>query len=166
MKRFVIALATLVLTAQPADSAGMARQLSDQMRSVGVYISVKNLCPIRDAVASYDSETNVLCIAASRVRSKAFLTETVTHEAVHVIQDCLGGGLLSPNTSTIGEYLIKKGMNPQTVAEQFKLLNRSSISHTRSILRKSSEHTGVREFEAYSLEGSPHRVLSLLRNAC
>ena len=44
MKRFAIAIAALVMSAQPAFSIGMPRQLSDQMRSIGVNVTVKKLC--------------------------------------------------------------------------------------------------------------------------
>jgi len=167
MRRILPLFGLLLLGAQPALGQSWARQLSDQIRALGITISVKTRCGLSNSIGTYDSTNNHICLAKSKIPDKAMLTEVITHEAVHAIQDCLGGGLVSSSERSIGDYLISEhGLSPDAVARQFKQLHTGSIWHTRHILQKTDRRTGEMEFEAYSLENDPARVSQLLTSAC
>ena len=166
--RILPLLGALILSAQPAHSVGWARRLSDQMRSFGVRVEVVSTCSNNtNAVGTYNRRSNILCIATSHIDHDGLLIETVTHEAVHVIQDCLGGGLHSAGQRSIADYLIKnRGFSAKAVVEQFKTLHHSSLNHTRKVLTDADDRTREMEFEAYALESHPARVFDLLKLTC
>jgi len=137
------------------------------MRTLGVTIYGESRCGPPDAFGSYEPASNYICLATSQIPDEAMLTEAITHEAVHVIQDCLDGGLSSSRMRSIGDYLIsERGLSPDAVARQFKRLHTGSIWHTRHILQKTNRRSGEMEFEAYSLQNGPARVSKLLTSAC
>jgi len=137
------------------------------MRALGITVSVETRCSSLSNIGTYKPASNHICLAKPKIPDKATLTKAITHEAVHVIQDCLGEGLASSRVRSIGDYLISEhGLSPEAVARQFKQLHTGSIWHTRHRFKRIDRRTSEMEFEAYSLENEPARVFKMLTSAC
>ena len=119
------------------------------------------------ALGTYNSRDNHFCIS-NEIPDMTLFNETVVHEVIHVVQDCIGGGIASPEMASITRYLSDGDV------EQERLMDRQLIAdlHEKGKLNNVYEWTShlpdeskFIEIEAYHLETSPLFVMKLL-NKC
>lgn len=113
------------------------------MHTLGFTMSVKTRCDLFSSIGIYAGTYNHIYLATPWIPDEATFIKVITHEALHVIQDCLSGGLTSSRMRSIGDYLIsERCLSPDVLAHQFKRLHTGSISDTRHIFQRTDRWTG------------------------
>ena len=170
LKPFIAAMAA-VLTIVPgaqAQSELNHKAIASHLRSIGVTTSYEDCKgsghnPGMVSLGSYNFVTNHFCIS-NRIQDRAMFEQTVVHELVHVIQDCLAGGINSPEMGSItrwmsgGDVLKEKEYDKVILS---RLIDNNKIDHVDTAaghLRGSQ----FMEREAYFLEDQPELVLNIL----
>ena len=158
---------TLVTTAEAAlNHKGIATKLN----SIGVsteYGTCTGIDGIKP-IGSYNFINNHFCIS-DEIRTNELLEETVIHELVHVIQDCLAdGGIADDEMGSVTRYLSEGDASREENMDEIiesQLSKRGKLDHVHEYTaHMEPEHKWV-ELEAYHLETSPLLVLTLL-NQC
>ena len=137
---------------EPSDFSGHHSVLVKQLYQVGVAVvdgRGTNGCP--EGVAGwYSGEDNLMVICGG---SHAFRSETLTHEAVHVVQDC------------------RAGLNNATLSgpsEKFfrQLASGLAQSKVDLIVNQYDKSKWARETEAFYFETRPEMVRAAMTNVC
>jgi len=84
--------------------------------------------------------------------TESVMAETLTHEAVHVIQDCVGGGIQNSNIVPIGNWS--------------KLVDSLSEKHIRTITELYPKDQWGLEVEARTFQTNPSAVNEGLKKYC
>ena len=159
------AVAPLSAVAAPT-SADLVRL----MKSRGVTMVERKVCTSKDNLATYNSRTNTFCMATSTFHaSRQKLDETVTHEAVHVIQDCLAGGLSTSQSSSLADFMVTQGYSREKVNDMFigRIKRRGLEGHVLDVAKESPANWHARhEAEAYAIMDEPQIVYDLLKKVC
>ena len=168
----ILAALTAVATgfvSMPAVAALNHTAIAEHLRSIGVTTSY-GVCEFDHGDAdkvlgTYNSRTNHFCISNNIGTSEELLDEVVTHELTHVIQDCIGDGIASPNLGSITRYLSGGDVVHEELLDQgliSVLLKREKLEHVNEHTAHMEDNMKWVEVEAYSLEQSPLFVLKLL----
>ena len=137
---------------EPSDFSGHYSVLVRQLYQVGVAVvdgRGTNGCP--DGVAGwYSGEDNLMVICGG---SHAFRAETLTHEAVHVVQDCRAG---------LGNSQLN-GPSPKFFRQLAGDLAQSKVD---LIVNQYDESKWKVETEAFYFETRPQLVRAAMTNVC
>jgi hypothetical protein len=157
------------LISMPAVAALNHTEIVKHLHAIGVTTSLGD-CSMshgdpESLMGTYNSLDNHFCISEQATASAELLDEVVTHELTHVIQDCLGDGIASPNMGSITRYLSEGDTDHENILDQGLF----SVLHAKGKMDHVREHTSHMEgghkfieFEAYALESSPLFVIKLL----
>ena len=169
-KALALTALTIAATLAPAAQAQVADRVVTPAR---VPASHRNLAQaINDAgVTIYDGRNTKECRANEEGRlmgyyqghanymvlctnngTMAEMLKTLTHEAVHMFQDCHTGGINSNGVQPTGEWK--------------KLISRLSDKHVNEIQAFYPEHKWGHEVEARAFENSPNQVASGIGAFC
>lgn len=167
----VAAVATACVSIPSAEAALNHTAIVEKLRSIGVTTSYGECAgdghhPPAGVLGSYNSKDNHFCISKT-VTTTEQLDEVVTHELVHVVQDCIAGGIGSPNLGSITRYLSGGDTVHETLLDQGligTLLRQNKMDHVEKYTAHMPDSAKFTEIEAYSLENSPLFVLKLLSN--
>ena len=159
----IAASALMLVTAAPAKAVTIG-DFFERLQTIGITV-VYNDCD--GALGMYSPTRNQLCINEKLLdpSQRALFDETLTHEAVHVVQDCMEeGGVAS-------DYLIPiiTAFNIQGEdTTKLKQYVSDNLSETYYSFINGIEDPVIQkaEIEAYSLESDPELVYDILRAAC
>jgi len=144
------------------------QDITEKLNSIGVTTMVQDQCAGAVGVmATYNSFTNVLCVTRQANNSDQLLS-VVLHETVHVIQDCIAGGIQDGNLGSVTRYL-SNGDRAQEKLMDNALLNdlhnRGLLEHAIKAAGGLNHQAAFIEIEAYALQNDPEAVFKLL-NRC
>ena len=110
---------------------------------------------------------NRLCLLHGLRDQPVLQLDVLTHEAIHVVQDCLDG-LDAPSSSTISLMLQAQGGFSTAQIDRFLThhLDRSTADHVQTVTQSLGPLQRQREVEAYALQGQTGMVESLLARHC
>ena len=110
---------------------------------------------------------NRLCLSEGLRDEPALQLDVLSHEAIHVVQDCLDG-LDTPSSSTISLMLEAQGGFSSAQVDKFLAhhLDPSMADHVLQVTQSLGPLQRRREVEAYALQGQTGMVESLLARHC
>lgn len=160
-KKLTSVLATVAvgasIVAQPAQASPAHIRLIDTLERAGVkvYNGANNeLCAPRDGsvlMGFYHGGGNYIVLCTNN-GTETTMQQTLVHEAVHAIQDCVGGGIQNTTLVPIGNWK--------------QLVDHLSDSHVRDIVNLYPEAKWGLEVEARFLENNPVAVEDAVRKFC
>ena len=157
------------LTIAPFAEAGLNHKaIANKLHSIGVTTEYGTCAPSEhgQAIGSYNFIHNHFCIS-DVIQDQQLFEETVTHELVHVIQDCINGGISSNEMGSITRWLSEGDVTKENSMDEnlMALLRKANkVDHVHEwTSHMHSDHKWV-EIEAYALENSPLFVLQMLNN--
>ncbi len=140
----------------------------DKLQALSVAVLERPHCGGPRQLATYNMGLNQLCLSSELRRQPRLRELVLSHELVHVVQDCLDG--LDNSTSlSLAQGLRNTGaFTDQQVAGFFLqyLRSQGNLQHvlaTTSVLPQDSRQ---RELEAYALQYDPALVQRLLATHC
>ncbi|WP_186570626.1 hypothetical protein [Synechococcus sp. PROS-U-1] len=101
----------MLIWVAPASLASLSvrtDRLINRLQSLGVVIDRLERCGPGAERAAYNMGVNRLCMSQGLRDEPGFQLDLLTHEAIHVVQDCLDG-LDTPTSSTISLMLQAQG---------------------------------------------------------
>ena len=109
---------------------------------------------------------NRLCLSQGLRDQPGLQLDVLTHEAIHIVQDCLDG-LETPSYSTISLMMQAQGGFSHAQVDRFLAhhLDRSTASHVTAT-QSFGPLQRQREVEAYALQSQTGMVESLLARDC
>ena len=112
----------MLIWVAPASSASLSvrtDRLINRLQSLGVVIDRLERCGPGAERAAYNMGVNRLCLSQGLRDEPGLQLDVLTHEAIHVVQDCLDG-LDTPTSSTISLMLqAQGGFSPAQVDKFF-----------------------------------------------
>ncbi|QNI96525.1 hypothetical protein SynRS9902_00623 [Synechococcus sp. RS9902] len=166
----VLASALLASWAAPARAISLSARtdrLIDRLEQLGVVIDRLERCGPGAERAAYNMGVNRLCLSQGLRDQPGLQLDVLTHEAIHVVQDCLDG-LETPSSSTISLMLQAQGGFSPAQVDRFLThhLDRSTAAHVLMVTQSLGPLQRQREVEAYALQGQTGMVESLLARHC
>ena len=166
---FLIAVLWFVWVAPAAATSLLARtnRLIERLESLGVAIDRLERCGPGAERAAYNMGVNRLCLSQGLRDEPGLQLDVLTHEAIHVVQDCLDG-LDTPSSSTISLMLESQGGFSRVQVDKFFAhhLDPSTADHVLRVTQSLGPLQRRREVEAYALQGHAGMVESLLARHC
>ena len=139
----------------------------DLFTQLGVVVDQLDHCGPGDEPAAYNIGVNRLCLSQGLSDEPVLQLDVLTHEAIHVVQDCLDV-LETPSSSTISLMLqAQGGFSPEQV-DRFLAhhLDRSTAEHVLRVTQVLGPLQRQREVEAYALQSQAGMVESLQARHC
>ena len=169
-RRLLFAVVGLSVWAAPVGAASLSirtDRLIERLESLGVAIDRLERCGPGRERAAYNMGVNRLCLSQGLRDEPGLQLDVLTHEAIHVVQDCLAG-LDTPSSSTISLMLeAQGGFSPAQVDKFFAHhLDPSTADHVLQVTQSLGPLQRRREVEAYALQGHTGMVESLLTRHC
>ena len=166
----LLASALLASWAAPARAISLSARtdrLIDRLEQLGVVIDRLERCGPGAERAAYNMGVNRLCLSQGLRDQPGLQLDVLTHEAIHVVQDCLDG-LETQSSSTISLMLQAKGGFSPAQVDRFLThhLDRSMAAHVLTVTQSLGPPQRQREVEAYALQGQSGMVESLLARHC
>ena len=143
-------------------------QLLEQLRSLGVGVSLGGECGAPGQLATYNMGANVLCLSDALLARPAERSKVLHHELVHVVQDCLDG-IESPTSMSLVDGLRRAGDLTERQLNGFflqHLRDQGNLKHVVATTAPLPQDGRQREIEAYALQADPVLVQHLLRESC
>jgi len=136
---------------------------------MGVEAIIAKACPKAGAHAAYSRFDNLLVLCEPALYGPAIATESIAHEAVHALQDCIQpGGIKGSASIPLIKFLTI--INDKQRIEQFKQLLHSGLINRPKVtadLREQKKNLPpemfLMEYEASALEAYPKRVAAMLQ---
>ena len=158
------ASALMLVSAMPAKAVTVS-DFMKRLQTIGITV-IYDECD--GAFGVYSPTRNEMCINAQLLdpTQRALFDETLTHESVHVIQDCMDedGGVDSDYLVPIINAFNLAGEDT-TKLKQYVAENLPE--HLYSFLEDIEDEVIQKaEIEAYSMESDPELVYDILRAAC
>jgi len=168
--RLFLAFALLASSATPARATSLSARtdrLIDRLQQLGVVIDRLERCGPGAERAAYNMGVNRLCLSQGLRDQPELQLDVLTHEAIHVVQDCLDG-LDNPSSSTISLMLQAQGGFSPAQVDLFLAhhLDASTANHVLTVTRSLGPLQSQREVEAYALQSQTSMVESLLARHC
>ena len=168
--RFLLAFALLACWATPARATSLSARtdrLIERLEQLGVVIDRLERCGPGVERAAYNMGVNRLCLSQGLRDEPGLQLDVLTHEAIHVVQDCLDG-LETPSSSTISLMLQSQGGFSPSQVDKFLShhLDSSMADHVLTVTRMLGPLQRQREVEAYALQGQTGMVESMLSRHC
>ena len=157
--------AALLVMASPISAEAVTRmEFVERLEDIGIEL-VSNDC--KGSFGMYSPSTNTMCINEDLFAEdqQDLFDETITHEAVHVIQDCMTDDGLKGKTLTPMITALKKRNVDTTGLVDFVNKNFSE-DYSELINGMDNEVRALAEIEAYSMEDHHHMVYEILGSAC
>ena len=169
-RRLLFAVVGLAVWAAPVGATSLSTQtdrLIERLERLGVAIDRLDRCGPGLERAAYNMGVNRLCLSQGLRDEPGLQLDVLTHEAIHVVQDCLDG-LDTPSSSTISLMLeAQGGFSPAQVDKFFAHhLDPSTADHVLKVTQALGPLQRRREVEAYSLQSQTGMVESLLARHC
>jgi hypothetical protein len=143
----------------------MAVYMIRQLQSAGVNVVLKEHC-IENLYGHYHKSKRQVTLC-KRSADNGLLVETITHEMVHVIQDCLEGRLGDNQSTSLYVYSLQQGEPRQADRLKNGVLSKLKRRYKSIDLPELLDpNLKVQEYEAYALEDNPDQVVKLFRSAC
>ena len=166
-KRIAAAFAACALTVTPGEAV-TRNEFIARLKHVGVTLVQHPTCQdygLEPVFGTYNASTNTMCINSDLFEpgQEALWDETVTHETVHVIQDCINGFDEETLVSFIS-HAIENDLDTEPLVEYVsKNLSPNYYEFVQGI-----EDGFIRdvEIEAYALEGNPQLVYEMMSSIC
>jgi len=138
----------------PADYVA-AEAIVRKLDSLGVRFVRPTSCP-EGLAGKYAPESKTLTLCPVAIQDDSLHIETLTHEAVHVAQECVNGPLVRMvPASRLDSYSKILGKLLQNKWEDV-------VAYTKGL----SDVDRFREWEAYAYEGNPTKVSKILNAVC
>ena len=151
-------MATTSLVNPPAEAITRQNMLS-LIRKAGVTVSRRPSCgSYGRAAAHYEPGNNAICIAESQYRNTQYWDQALTHEAMHMVQDCMAG-LHNSSMMTLAYHVRYK---PEVVS-YIRKRGGSWVAFIKHHYRPSDYAI---ELEAYALQDRPDDVARLIEQKC
>lgn len=139
------------------------------LERMGVEATIAKVCPKAGAHAGYSRFDNLLVLCDSALYDPAIATESIAHEAVHALQDCIQpGGIKGSASIPLAKFLAT--FNGEPNIEEFKQLLRSGLINRPKVtadLREQKKNLLPEmfsmEYEASALEAYPKRIAAMLQ---
>ena len=168
--RLLLPIALLVAWGAPAHAVSLSARtdrLIDRLQQLGVVIDRLDRCGPGAERAAYNMGVNRLCLSQGLRNEPGLQLDVLTHEAIHVVQDCLAG-LDTPSSSTISLMLQSQGGFSRVQVDKFFAhhLDSSTADHVLRVTQSLGPLQRRREVEAYALQGHTGMVESLLARHC
>ena len=168
--RLLLPIALLVAWGAPAHAVSLSARtdhLIDRLQQLGVVIDRLDRCGPGAERAAYNMGVNRLCLSQGLRDEPGLQLDVLTHEAIHVVQDCLAG-LETPSSSTISLMLQSQGGFSRVQVDKFFAhhLDSSTADHVLRVTQSLGPLQRRREVEAYALQGHTGMVESLLARHC
>ena len=169
-RRLLASAACLLAWVAPAVAVSFSAQtdrLIDRLQQLGVVIDRLERCGPGAERAAYNMGVNRLCLSHGLRDEPGLQLDVLTHEAIHVVQDCLDG-LDTPSSSTISLMLQSQGGFSRVQVDKFLAhhLDPSTADHVLQVTQSLGPLQRRREVEAYALQGHAGMVESLLARHC
>ena len=160
----MLALALLASWASPARAISLSARtdrLIDRLQQLGVVIDRLERCGPGAERAAYNMGVNRLCLSQGLRDEPGLQLDVLTHEAIHVVQDCLDG-LETPSSSTISLMLQAQGGFSAEQVDKFfgHHLDPLAADHVLTVTQSLGPLQRRREVEAYALQGQTGMVES------
>ena len=163
-----ITVASTLATVAPAlshllHSAPYTKPLLRSIADAGVTVYHVSDCKNPNLRGLYLTDQAKLYICVNSINTPLQYQQVLTHEAVHVIQDCLSGSGVGDGVVHTVTWSVKTRLG-DTRAKQFADVISSNLSdhHSSLVKRFYPESHYPLEFEAFSLQDSPKSVIYLL----
>lgn len=142
-------------------------RLMDQLQRLGVAIDRLDRCGPGVERAAYNMGVNRMCLSQGLRDEPQLQLDVLTHEAIHVVQDCLDG-LETPSSSTISLMLESEGGFSRAQVNRFLAhhLDHETADHVARVSGSLGPMQRRREIEAYALQQHTGMVQSLLAKHC
>lgn len=147
----------------PAAAGLNYEAIRQKLQSIDVTVETGNCDGDPTVAGVYNSLHNHLCIS-DEITDRQFYDEVIIHEIVHVIQDCVGGGIHSRDMGTIASWL-HQGDYSEIRQMHYNLFRQVQQRYTREHIEQTIEalgDRGVLEIEAYAMETQPELVFEFL----
>jgi len=140
------------------------------LERMGVRTTIANACPKAGAHAGYSRFDNLLVLCEPALYDPAIATESIAHEAVHALQDCVqAGGINCSASIPLAKFMATFNGDPNI--GQFKQLLRSGLIDRPKVIADLREEKKnllpeifSMEYEAScALEAFPKRVAAMLQ---
>lgn len=121
-------------------------------------------------VAAYERFDNYILVCHGGVRDRVHLQESLTHESVHAIQDCLQAeGILGNRSIPISRYFVISNRADRNARFQELLRNllkgrRETVEYLNDVSSSLAPAFYEMEREAHALETRPDLVINLIKN--
>lgn len=144
------------------------KQILDLLGGIGVLTEIRDKCPKAGVVGAYSRFDNLFILCTASLRNPGLATETIAHEAIHALHDCLQpGGIKGSDSLTVTSFL-KTFRNGKYSADFRELVRIGLADRPRTVAYLEELRTNLprnmyeMEVEAHALEISPKAVKSLL----
>ena len=167
-KLAAICAATICCLGEPAGATPRGystwQELEAKLQSIDVtVISQRECAPVQGVLATYNSFTNVMCITERAINSEQLL-ETVNHEIIHVVQDCIQG-MSNGQMGSVTRYLADGDAEEEQQLDEalFDTLRSTGLYEHVAVLTDNyrSPQAWI-ETEAYALQYNQEAVNGLL----
>ena len=167
-KLAAICAATICCLGNPAGATprdyNQWQQLESKLNSVGVIVVKQQACAPEVAIlATYNPYTNILCISQAAAESDRLLS-IVTHEVVHVVQDCIAG-MANGKMGSVTRYLSNGDKAEERELDEalFRTLEaENNLDHVSKLTNQFQATGSFIEVEAYALQNNQPAVHQLL----
>lgn len=151
-------LASLNFNGLPAEAITRQNMLS-LIRRAGVTVSRRPTCGSNgEAAAHYEPGNNAICISESQYRDTSHWDQALTHEAMHMVQDCMAG-LNNSSMMTLAHNVSYK-------REVVAYIRNRGGQWVSLIKRHYRPADYALELEAYALQDRPNDVAHLIKEKC
>ena len=151
-------LASLSFNHLPAEAITRQTMLG-LIQQAGVTVSRRPTCGSNgQAAAHYEPANNAICIAESQYRDTSHWDQALTHEAMHMVQDCMAG---LNNTS-----MMTLAHNVSYERKVVAYIRKRGSNWVSFIKRHYRPADYAIELEAYALQDRPDDVARLIKEKC
>jgi len=167
----LIPVAILLPLSLAVEAFAVSRQdLINQLSEIGIEISTEKRCGAQQQnnYATYHYNLNKICLSEESGKNNSLSKQSLTHESMHVVQDCVAG-IDNEYYMPLTAYYRKIKIDPGKIAKWrmavlSELKRRGTIEHVRNVT-VDSLHADI-EAEAYAFENHPDDVFALLKAFC
>lgn len=154
-----------VLGSLATQEPSATRSLLDELRGYGITVDRIERCGRGNELGAYNRAVQRLCLATSLDSDPALMAKVLTHEAVHVAQDCLAG-LQNGRSASIAAYLKRNGGFSEVAIAKFFGSHKVDANQIAVATASLSPEQKQLEYEAYALQNQGQLVRAMLRNRC
>ena len=160
----LIALSTLVPSAK-AETELDHTKISAYLHSLGVTTEVGDCGSTEhgNRLGTYDPVSNHLCLS-EKIEDGEMLDEVILHETIHLVQDCIEGGIATDQMGSVTAFLSGGDIEKEKELDKkiyAKLVDEDKILHVDKWAGELGNSQYI-EREAYAFENDPKLVLNLL----
>ena len=148
-----------------ASAPSTTGSLLQELRGYGITVDRIERCGRGNQLGAYNRAVQRLCLATSLDSDSALMDKVLTHEAVHVAQDCLAG-LQNGRSASIAAYLRNNGGFSEVAIAKFFGSHEVDANQIAVATASLSPEEKQLEYEAYALQNQGQLVRAMLRNRC